>query len=110
MIDWTRLRDLRDEVGAEEFEDIVILFMDEVDGTIEKLKSDFDAETLEDDLHFLKGSALTLGFRELSDLCQDGETEALQGRAKTVDVAGILKAYQTSKHIFLSDRAAHMAG
>lgn len=110
MIDWTRLKDLRDEVGVEEFEDIVVLFMDEVDGTIEKLKSDLYTDTLEEDLHFLKGSALILGFREVSDLCQIGETEASQGRAKSVDVGAILKAYQTSRHVFLSDRAAHMAG
>ncbi|WP_433990102.1 hypothetical protein SuNHUV7_13660 (plasmid) [Pseudoseohaeicola sp. NH-UV-7] len=108
MIDWTRLKDLRDEVGAEEFEDIVALFLDEVDDADEKLRSAPDTATLEDDLHFLKGSALTLGFRDLSDLCQTGETEASQGRADTVDVAAILNSYQNSKHVFLSDRAAHM--
>ena len=37
MIDWARVSELRDEVGAEDFDEVVELFLEEVDEAIAAL-------------------------------------------------------------------------
>ncbi|MBY6135609.1 Hpt domain-containing protein [Leisingera sp. XS_AS12] len=101
MIDWPRVSELREEVGAEDFDEVVEIFLEEVEGVINKLAGG-DHGQLEQDLHFLKGSALNLGFEEFSGLCLDGERKAADGQAGNVDVAAIIASYQTSKSSFLS--------
>ena len=41
-----------------------------------KLSADADRQDLESTVHFLKGSALNLGFSHFSTLCQENETAA----------------------------------
>ena len=43
----------------------------------------------EEDLHFIKSSALNLGFSNLSALCQAGERQAASGEAGGVDLAPV---------------------
>lgn len=100
MIDWVRLEELREEVGADDFCDVVEIFLEEVDAVVERLHPDA-VESLEDDLHFLKGSALNLGFDAFAGLCQAGETAARNGQGATVDVEAVKDCYQTSRAIFL---------
>lgn len=102
MINWDRVIELRDEIGAEDFGEVVELFLEEVEQVIDKLRDHPDLGTLGEDLHFLKGSALNLGFRSFSILCQGGETAAAAGTADTVDVAAILANYSASKQEFQS--------
>ena len=109
MIDWDRLKELRDEVGAEDFDEVVELFLDEVEGVMDRLRDSPDVDTLEEDLHFLKGSALSLGFKEFSALCQTGETNAAQGNADQIDLPEILSCYDASKSIFMADLPAQLA-
>ena len=97
MINWDRVNELRDEIGEEDFGEVVELFLEEVEQVIDKLRSAPNMNTLGEDLHFLKGSALNLGFRGFSSLCQTGETASSEGRAETVDIAKILDCYDTSK-------------
>lgn len=97
MIDWKRVNELRDEIGVEDFAEVVDLFLEEVEQITEKLRKAPDFDTLGEDLHFLKGSALNLGFRNFSILCQAGETASGEGAAKTVDVGEILTSYDLSK-------------
>ena len=59
------------------------------------------APCLEADLHFLKGSALNLGFTAFSMLCQDGERKSAKGRASEVALAPILDCYEDSKKVFM---------
>ena len=40
MIDWSRVNELRDEVGAEDFEEVVELFLEEVEEVIEETPKD----------------------------------------------------------------------
>ncbi|AHD02610.1 Hpt domain-containing protein [Leisingera methylohalidivorans] len=101
MIDWPRVTELREEVGAEDFEEVVEIFLEEVEEVISKLQ-DGDRSQLEQDLHFLKGSALNLGFDEFSELCLDGERKSAQGEADDVDVPAIITIFQTSKSAFLT--------
>lgn len=103
MIDWAQVGTLRDDIGHDEFVEIVEIFLEEVDDVIDRLRSAPDLQTLGDDLHFLKGSALNLGFSAFSNQCQLGETTSSAGHAAQVDVPKILATYDISKAQFLSE-------
>ena len=103
MIHWTRVNELRDEVGAEDFDEVVELFLEEVEEVIERLRQDVDLSQLEQDLHFLKGSALSLGFADFSNLCQDGEKRSADGQADTVDLTAIITGFSKSKTQFVTE-------
>ena len=96
MIDWNRVADLRAEVGEEDFEMIVGIFHDEVEEVIARLRQALDLGRLEEDLHFLRGSALNLGFRALGRLCNEGERLAAEGRVAAFDLAELFRVYDQS--------------
>ncbi|MCX7646704.1 MAG: Hpt domain-containing protein [Rhodobacteraceae bacterium] len=100
MIDWDRVAQLREEVGPEDFAEVVDLFLEEVDGVTARLALAPDGSRLRDDLHFLKGSALNLGFDAFSRLCQEGERAAARG--STPDLAALLRCYAVSREAFVS--------
>lgn len=102
MIEWTRVRELQDEVGVDDFEEVVEIFLEEVEDVVARLESTEDRSTLEQDLHFLKGSALSLGFCDLSAKCQSGETASAKGDAGSVDVPDIIGCYQASRESFVT--------
>ncbi|MEM7088299.1 MAG: Hpt domain-containing protein [Pseudomonadota bacterium] len=108
MIHWPRVRQLRDEVGADEFDEVVEIFLDEVQEVIARLHADTDRNELEQSLHFLKGSALSLGFDRFSKLCQDGERRAAAGQAADVDLTAILAVYDDSKSAFQSQLSSNL--
>ncbi len=99
MIDWDRVNELRDEIGAEDFAEVVEIFLEEVEEEMTKLCDDADQNDIEATLHFLKGSALNLGFSHFSDLCQNSEIIARGGNA--VDTAALKSSYAASKSEFL---------
>ena len=103
VIDWDRIEVLQQEVGADAFDEIVIVFLDEVDTVIDRLAATPDPGNLHADLHFLKGSGLNLGFAEFAELCRQGEDRAAAGGA--VDVAAIVASYRASRAALL----AHIA-
>lgn len=109
MIDWNRVEVLKNEVGSEDFGEIVDLFLEEVESAIAELSESTDRSGLGDNLHFLKGSALSVGFARFSDLCQAGETAAEKGQADQIDLDELLKAYQDSKKIFLEELPQFLA-
>lgn len=102
MIDYTRLQTLRDELGEEDFIEVVEIFIEEVSSMVADLRAAPKLETLSEDLHALKGSALNLGFSAFANLCQAGETEAAQGLAADVALPEILDCYDQSKGLFLA--------
>ncbi|SCM69370.1 Hpt domain-containing protein [Donghicola eburneus] len=102
MIDWDRIKELRDEIGAEDFAEVAEMFVSEVDASIDTLRTSPNMGTLGEDLHFLKGSALNLGFAELSRLCQEGEIAARAGNPETVDIGQVVSTYDASKEQFLN--------
>lgn len=104
MIDWPRVSELREEVGPEDFGEVVEIFLEEVEEVIGKLEGG-NRSQLEQDLHFLKGSALNLGFEEFSSLCLDGERRSAQGQADGVDIPAIITNFQASKSAFLTGLA-----
>jgi len=102
MIDWPRVTELRSEVGAEDFGEIVDLFLEEVEEVIAELRADDNRGQLEQRLHFLKGSALNLGFQTFSSLCQEGERDSAQGKSDSVDITSIISSFEASKNAFVS--------
>src|SRR6056297_3374030 len=97
MIDWARVSELREEVGPEDFDEVVSLFLSEVGEVIARLQTAPDPARLEEDLHFLKGAALNLGFHALAELCQQGESAAAAGRAGTVPLPPVLACHARSQ-------------
>ena len=102
MIDWARVSELKNEIGAEDFADIVDIFLEEVEVELGALRGIVPDADLESKLHFLKGSALNLGFHEFSLLCQDGETAAARGDFENINLSATLDAYDRSKMEFLA--------
>jgi HPt (histidine-containing phosphotransfer) domain-containing protein len=99
MIDWERVKELRREIGADDFAEVVQMFMQEADEAVSRLSPGLTAKAIEADLHYLKGAALNLGFTALSGLCQEGERRAAAG-STDVDLAAIHSVYADSKHAF----------
>lgn len=103
MIDWNRVAELRAEVGEDAFDEIIELFLEEVQEVARRLQgAPATDQTLAADLHFLKGSALNLGFSELAALCAAGEARASAGDAGGVDLAAVLACHQASCREFLA--------
>lgn len=102
MIDWARIKMLRDEIGEEDFPEVVEIFIEEVSMMIDSLRSAPRLDTLGANLHALKGSALNLGFNTFAEMCQRGESAAADGRAGEIVLEPILRCYEDSRDIFLS--------
>lgn len=109
MIQWSRVNELRDEIGAEDFAEVVELFLEEVECTIQELSPDSTADQMEQHMHFLKGSALNLGFSSFSDLCQDGERKSAKGETDTIDLPAIVKGFEQSKLVFMAELPQKLA-
>jgi histidine phosphotransfer protein HptB len=101
VIEWDRVAELRDEVGEDDFTEVVELFLEEVEGVLARLMAQPAPETLESELHFIKGSALNLGFAELALLCLEGERRARAGDTAAIDVGLVDETYRISKSLFL---------
>jgi len=105
MIDWERVQELKDEIGDEDFAEVADMFMSEVEEVICRLQQAPDPASYEADLHFLKSSALNLGFAQLASLCQEGERRSASGDAGTVELAPIFASYDASKEAFRSGQS-----
>lgn len=109
MIDWDRVRELRNEIGAEDFAEVIELFLEETDEVAKSICSGIDPQDFESALHFLKGSALNLGFKDLATLCQIGEKAASSGNCESIDLGQVLTVYEKSKAIFVTQYSAEDA-
>lgn len=101
MIDWQRVAELRDEVGADEFLEVAELFLEEVDEVLASLCDSAEPADLGAKLHFLKGSALNIGFSDMARHCALGEQQAAAGTPEAIDIAILRNVYQTSRKTFL---------
>lgn len=109
MIDWATVTELRGEIGEEDFAEVVDLFLEEVDGAVDQLRSGLPQEKWECCFHFLKGSALNLGFRAFSGLCAVGEAAAEAGDFSAVNLGEVIAVYDKSKAAFLSELGDRLA-
>ena len=110
MIDWDRVNELRSEIGEDGFDEVVELFLDEVESVVMRLGADPDPSRYEDDLHFLKGSAWNLGFAEFGAVCQDGERKAAAGQGSQINISAVIYSYGKSKEEFMKHLRANDAG
>ena len=101
MIDWQQVITLRDEVGADDFDEVIALFLQEVEEVTTRLSAGTPSYGLEQDLHFLKGSAMSLGFTAFCQACDVGERLAAGGQSDQVALPDILACYRSSKSQFL---------
>ncbi|MCB1361008.1 MAG: Hpt domain-containing protein [Rhodobacter sp.] len=108
MIDWAQVDELRDDMG-DAFADIVAVFLEEVTEGLAQLDDCNDDGALAAGLHFLKGAALNLGFRDFATLCAEGEHQANAGRGGQVDLAAIRRCHATSREQFLAGLAQRAA-
>ena len=102
MIDWARVDELKTAIGEEDFAEVAEMFLAEIDEVVERLQAAPNPASYEADLHFVKSSALNLGFVELSALCQAGERRAAAGQAESVALDPVFAAYTASKAEFLA--------
>ena len=109
MIDWERVADLRDEIGADDFAEVVDMFLRKRTRRSRGCARAGPDPTLEAELHFLKGSALNLGFRELAGIvpatARSGAAAGAAGRSG----AGRATAMQTPRRAFCDGLAARAA-
>lgn len=107
MLDWNRIRELRSEVGDDEFKLILELFLDEVEGVIMRLSKSNGAD-LATDLHFLKGCAWNLGFNAFGVLCDRGEEMATRGQCSAVSLDAVMNCYSESKRTMISELSSEL--
>ena len=108
MIDQTRLDELRAEIGSEDLAEVIEMFCEEVEDALSKLDGT-SFENAVEHLHFLKGSALNLGFEAFSTLCASGEVAAASGDHDEIDLAEVITTYDQSKATFLADLKDRLA-
>jgi len=102
MIDWARVDELRAEIGEDGFGEVVLLFMEEVESVLARMASAQPGHRPGDDLHFLKGCAWNLGFRQFGAMCQDRERRLAAGDTAAFQPAEIAECYIDSKANFLA--------
>ncbi|MGJ8582849.1 MAG: Hpt domain-containing protein [Marinosulfonomonas sp.] len=101
MISWQRVNELREEVGQDDFHEVVELFLEEVDDVIDRLRASPNPTTFSDDMHFLKGGAMNLGFSDFCAACQNVERLIAQDNLTAIDIPSLIKTYETSRSEFL---------
>ena len=109
MINWAQVKQLEEDIGAEDFGDVVVMFIEEVDEAIDDLRPapTLEGEAMSSAMHFLKGSAANLGFKAFSDYCAAGEKLAESGASSDVDLVAVVHLYDESKQQFLSEISDH---
>ena len=102
MIDWKRVEELREEIGLDGFLEVADMFLGEAEEAVSALLRGLPTDRIEDQLHFLKGSALNLGLCDLAAICQDGERKAAAGDGGQVDPGQVAAIYHASRDALLA--------
>ena len=105
MVDWNRIRELREEIGEDDYAEVIELFFLEVEAAIERLVLPGTAAEREADLHFLKGSAVNLGFTTFGGLCAKGELHAVERALDDADIREVIESYRASRGVFEAGHA-----
>lgn len=96
MIDRARIDELRTEVGVQDLAEVVQMFCEEVEETLDRLCA-HPSPSLAEDLHFLKGSALNIGMTELGALCKGAETALRSDPDARPDLGAITAAFRKAR-------------
>lgn len=100
MIDWDKVAELRDEVGPQGFDEVIDLFLEEVEAALKLLGQ--PTRRPGPDLHFIKGCAANIGFAGLVRLCSAQEVVTLAG--DECDAVAVDTCYRQSKLAFLAGK------
>lgn len=105
MIDWEQIRQLEEDMGAEDLGDIVEVFLSEVEAALSDVARNppTEPEDMAARMHFLKGSAYNLGFEAFGSYCAKAEEAAHAGNTSEVSVTKARRLYSESKEIFLRE-------
>lgn len=103
MIDWCRVRELHDEIGEEAFEEVLALFVDEVDDALARLQHAQEASARMAEFHFLKGAALNLGLEDMASLCGQAEQMANDGTPTDSERSTVLADFPQAIAVLRSD-------
>jgi len=93
VIDWSRIAELHDEVGADALGDVLELFAQEVAEGLERLQAAPTPKARAAEFHFLKGAALNLGLDTIAETCARGEEKAAQGAATDSECASVVAEF-----------------
>lgn len=92
-VDWDHLNALRDDIGAEDFADVVLLFFSEIGERLDGMRAG-SALPSADDFHFLRGSAANLGFVDMVRACETAEARCRDGAPP--DLPTVLAAFEAA--------------
>lgn len=101
MIDWNRVIELRDELGADEAAPIFDMILQEVEAQLSGLHA--QPGPLADDLHMLRGLAVNLGFVDFCALCLHAEQQLARDEGFDLGPAALRASFGHSKQLFLRD-------
>jgi len=90
MLDLDQLETLRAEIGADGFAEVADLLVCKIADAITALGTQPTGADLSAQFHYLKGSALNLGFRDFAGLCAQGE------QGLPVDTAALQQVFDAS--------------
>lgn len=90
FVDWSRLTELRDDIGAEAFGDVACLFVEEIGERLSALTRE-PVGAKADDFHFLRGSAANLGFSNMALACEAAEAACNAGQPP--DIAAVAAGF-----------------
>lgn len=105
MIDRKRIENLKAEVGEDDLAEVVMLFCEEVEETLDRIRAPA-ARIVPDDLHFLKGSALNIGFVEMAGLCQLAEKSLRKDPTACPNIHVISQAFAKARRTLLKEVGA----
>ena len=106
MIDWERVRTLHDDLGEEGFAAVVALYFEETDAAFGRLAAAATAREAEQAFHFLRSSALNMGFADLAEICARAERRAVAGAPTRDEAVAARAAYDPARTAFLADLGA----
>lgn len=109
MIDWNHLHAMREEIGADDFEDVLNLFLDECAQAVAELSSEGSIETIAAQLHFIKGSAMNLGFAALSAHCALAEHSIGSGLVRPEDLEMARTVFGSSRNHLCAEKDERFA-
>ncbi len=98
MIHWARVEELYEDFGEDAFVDVIEVFMDEAEESLDRLRRAQTPQAHVVEFHFLKGAALNLGLTEMAEACARGEREAGAGQDVTDARDAVLTGFPTACH------------
>lgn len=102
MLNLGRVEELREEMGDDALPEVIELFLEETGEVVGRLQAGPDPDALEEDMHFLKGAAMNLGFDHMAELCATAEAQAGGRQPGDPAVPPILVEFETARGELMS--------